>query len=247
MDGTRVHPVDAATVILLRDAPTGPECFMVRRPIKSDFAADVFVFPGGKIDPADRPTGEQEGEATEHALRVGAIRELFEEAGVLLASRDGTPLRLEDDEAERFAGLRRQVLDGEVDFRDMVRLEGLNLALDDLVPFSRWITPEGSPRRYDTRFYLACMPEAQTPLHDARETVASVWISPSEALRQYEKGDFPLVFATEKHLERMARFSAMQDLISGITPADLAPVMPRVVRDGDELSFLLPGEPGYED
>lgn len=255
-----VEPVDAATVILVRRGePVGSpwQCFMVRRHVRSEFAADVFVFPGGKVDPDDRdpalaplieghpaPFGANTGEW--FALRVTAIRELFEEAGVLLAYREaGGVLRLRGEEVERFGEYRRRTHGGSLSLLELARMERLRYAADRLHPFSRWITPVVSPRRYDTRFFVAEMPHGQEPLHDAVETTDSAWIAPAEALERSRRGDFPLVFATEKHLERMAQFPSIEHMIAETATADLQPIMPRVVQRAGQTAFLLPGDEGY--
>lgn len=255
-----VEPVDASTVILVRHGfPVGEpwQCFMVRRHVQSEFAADVFVFPGGKVDPEDRnpeianyirshdrPNGDGEDvRITWLALKVTAVRELFEEAGVLLANgSDGTPIRFAGPFAGKYAAYRRQVHAGRLSMLDLARAEQLCFAGDRLHPFSRWITPETLPRRFDTRFFVAFMPAGQEPLHDATETTDSVWIAPAEALRRFRQGDFPLVFATEKHLERMTKFHSIEELIDATSGADLRPVVPRTEVRGAERIYLLPGE-----
>ncbi len=255
-----VEPVDAATVILVRE-PSDPsqvwECFMVRRHVRSDFAADVFVFPGGKVDAADRDPallevlatndGGQRGNAGGTAWlgpRVAALRELFEEAGVILAreTADGDGAAL--SEAAR-AHARSNLQSGHLTMLQVAREFGWCLDIVQLHAFSRWITPDTLPRRYDTHFFVTRLPADQEPLHDAIETTDSLWISPADALRRAERGDFPLVFATAKHLERMARYSSIDELITGTTPADLEVVMPRIIeRDGTTV-FLLPGDEDY--
>jgi len=232
---------------------------MVRRHIGSEFAADVFVFPGGKVDPADRdPTMERytklhsdratagEGEVLHRSLRLAAIRELFEEAGVLLAWRsEGQLVRFDGEQGTRFVEHRRRLQRGEMSMLDLAREEDLCFAADRLHAFSRWITPEILPRRYDTRFFVAYLPEAQEPLHDAIETTEGLWISPKEALKRYASGEFPLVFATVKHLERMSAYRSVEELTASVSTVDLEPVMPRIVESGSETLFLLPGDPGY--
>jgi 8-oxo-dGTP pyrophosphatase MutT (NUDIX family) len=231
---------------------------MVRRHVGSDFAPDVYVFPGGKVDESDRDTELAAVIATspsrtgaqfsddDSAFRMAALRELFEEAGVLLAT-DGSRdiVEITGDRTETYARLRKQLHDGAITLFDLGRQTGLRFAIDRLQPFSRWITPAGMPRRYDTRFYLAQTPDGQEPLHDAVETTHGTWIAPDEALRRHEDGDFPLVFATVKHLERMRRFPTLNALFAGVSPADLAPITPRAVRRDGEAAFLLPGDAGY--
>jgi 8-oxo-dGTP pyrophosphatase MutT (NUDIX family) len=251
-DGTAVLPVDAATVVLLREAPAadgGWELFMVRRHVRSEFAADVFVFPGGKIDEVDRrpdlgswlDSDWPDDAPDAPSFRVGAIRELFEEAGVLLTTQSPATT-LHADELEP---LRHRLRAGEIDLWDIVRAADLKLAVSDLHPFARWITPEAMPRRYDTWFYLARFPVGQSPWHDEVETVDSLWITPREALRRAEIGDFPLVFVTEHHLRRMAQYDLIDDLIRSVREGDLQPVTPRILDRAGETVFLLPGDSDY--
>jgi 8-oxo-dGTP pyrophosphatase MutT (NUDIX family) len=259
-----VNPVDACTVVVAREGmPAGEpwQVFMVRRHVRSDFAADVFVFPGGKVDAGDRdpellrlvdghpsplPEGADIREWTVYGMT--AIREMFEEAGILLArSEDGTPLDLLTERAERFDKYRLQIQAGAVTMLDMARTEKLRFMGDALHPLSRWVTPESFPRRFDTRFFVARMPERQLPIHDRAETTESTWIAPDEALDRYDEGSFPLVYATEMHLRRMEDYETVDDLIASIDSTDLSPVMPKpITRDGVE-EFLLPGDPGYAD
>jgi 8-oxo-dGTP pyrophosphatase MutT (NUDIX family) len=254
-----VTPRDAATVILVHQPADGPfTCFMVRRHVRSEFAPDVYVFPGGKVDAADRdpalvacidvslPTpADLDFPDRDLGFRIAAIRELFEEAAVLLATSGGGLLRIEGVAVERFARWRSDLQAGRVTMASFALETGIRFTPDLLVPFSRWITPVTMPRRYDTRFFLACMPEGQEPLHDALETTDSVWISPAEALRRYHEGDFPLVFATIKHLERLAPSDSIDALIAAIAPGDLAPITPQILHRDGETHFLLPGDSGY--
>lgn len=258
MTAQPVQPVEAATVVLARHGdPTGTpwECFMVRRHGESNFAADVFVFPGGKVDDADRSNdlvrfadghpGLVGDPRSWRALRFAALRELFEEAGVLLARReDGQSLSV-DGEETIFSEYRDQLQEGKVSLRQIAERERLIYSLDRLAPISRWITPESSPRRFDTHFFVALLPEDQEPLHDARETTAGMWISPAEALRRYSEGSFPLVFATVKNLERLAEYASIESLITSTAADDLAPIMPRMVKRNGETHFLMPGDEGY--
>lgn len=258
-----VRPVDAATVVLVREGvPVGEpwQTFMVRRHIRSDFASDVFVWPGGKVDESDRnpellelvaghplPPETAAGLDEWKAVRAAAIRELFEEAGVLLARReDGAVLDLLGEDADRFDRYRRQLQAGTTSMIAIARKERLQYLADAMHAFSRWITPTPFPRRFDTRFFVAVAPERQMPIHDRAETTASTWITPEDALDRYEAGDFPLVFATEQHLRRMETFHSIDEMIAACETADLEPVTPKVTEKGGEQGFLLPGDEGYE-
>jgi 8-oxo-dGTP pyrophosphatase MutT (NUDIX family) len=177
---------------------------------------------------------------------VAGIRELFEEAGVLLAGRrDGPPLSLHGDEGERFAAYRSLLQSGALDMLTLAQREELTYRADLLHPFSRWITPEPLPRRYDTRFYVAYLPDGQVPVHDAIETTHGAWIAPEDALQRFRAGDFPLVFPTRKNLERMARYHSIEEMVAATAAADLTPVTPKIVERNGEQDFLLPGDPGY--
>lgn len=256
------NPVDASTVILVRHGvPLGSpwQCFMVRRHVRSEFAPAVYVFPGGKVDAGDRDlrlwqlipphvsesAPEGDDGVTWLALRIAAIRELFEEAGVLLASRKDGGLIQFDQGDGRFEAYRGQMQAGNLSMIELAERERLAYSVDRLHQFSHWVTPESLPRRYDTRFFIAYVPEHQDPLHDAVETTDSVWISPKEALAKYRDGTFPLVFATEKQLERMAEFASIEGMIAATSASDLEPIMPKIVEREGQTIFLLPGDEGY--
>jgi 8-oxo-dGTP pyrophosphatase MutT (NUDIX family) len=237
---------------------------MVRRNLRSDFVGGAYVFPGGAVDPADRHAdleavcaGRTDAEASAAlgigsgglAFWVAAIRECFEEAGVLLAyDAAGSVVRLDDPEVEaRFARHRAEVDAGRRRLVEICAEESLRLAVDALHYFSHWITPLGAPRRYDTRFFVAAAPEAQVPLHDDAETVASTWIAPAEALRRHRQGDFDLILPTIRNLAAIARFASAADLLAAAAAIDDVPaIQPRVVvEEGGGVRILLPGDPGY--
>ncbi len=256
---------DAATVMLVRDTDGGLEVFMLRRNLNSDFVGGAYVFPGGAVDEADRHAdleplceGRTDHEASALlgvdggglAFWVAAIRESFEEAGVLLAyDAGGAVVRLDDPEVEaRFVEHRRAVDRGDRRLVEVCATEGLRLAVDAIHYFSHWITPEGAPRRYDTRFFVARAPAAQVPLHDDRETIANTWIQPGAALERHKQGDFELIFPTIRNLHALSRFDDADALLTAAAAAtDVPTVLPRVVQDGGGTRIVLPGDPGYED
>jgi 8-oxo-dGTP pyrophosphatase MutT (NUDIX family) len=201
---------DAATVMLLRDGDDGLEVFMLLRNLKSDFVGGAYVFPGGGVDAGDGPAG------SDASFRLAAIRESFEEAGLLLATHvDGSIVSFRDPVvAERFTEHRRAVDSGERSILDVCEEEGLRPATDALVHFSRWVTPLGSPRRYDTRFLVAHAPPEQVGLHDDREVVANLWIRPEDALERHAGGDFEMIFPTVRTLEDIARFDRADDVLA---------------------------------
>jgi 8-oxo-dGTP pyrophosphatase MutT (NUDIX family) len=264
---------DAATIMLVRDThgPDGPalEVCMLRRHLDSDFVGGAYVFPGGKVDEDDRSTaagdacaGRDDAGASDLlgiasgglAFWVAALRECFEEAGVLLAYREhqgpgGVLIEMSDPAARRrLAASRDELNAGEVPFLELLRREGLRLAVDKVHYFSHWVTPELSPKRYDTRFFVAALPPGQVPVHDDYEMIATVWVRPAEALERSAAGDFELIFPTVKNLEAISRFATSEELLAAAAAIERVPtVLPRVVADDHGFRIVLPGDPGYDD
>jgi 8-oxo-dGTP pyrophosphatase MutT (NUDIX family) len=264
---------DAATIMLVRDAMSedGPtlEVCMLQRHLNSDFVGGAYVFPGGKVDDEDRTPAAEEAcalrsdadasamlgvESGGLAFWVAALRECFEEAGVLLAYwRDGAVgadvmVGLDHGARQRLAALRIALNAGEVRFLDACRGEGLRLATDQVHYFSHWITPEPAPKRYDTRFFVAALPPGQVPIHDDQETVDTVWVRPDDALSRARAGEFDLIFPTVKNLEAITRFATSGELLAAAAAVERVPtVLPRVVSDERGFRILLPGDPGYDE
>jgi 8-oxo-dGTP pyrophosphatase MutT (NUDIX family) len=236
-DPSSVPIRDAATIMLLRDGDAGLEVFMLLRNLRSDFVGGAYVFPGGGVDPADGEPGSDE------SFRVAAIRESFEEAGLLLAREaDGSLVSFaEPERARTFDAHRRAVDTGVADLRTVCAQEGLTLATDAMEHFSRWVTPLGAPRRYDTRFFVALAPPDQVGLHDDREVVANLWIRPADALARHADGDFELIFPTVRSLEELSTFAtadeAMADAAGRGEIERIEPSM--VVGDEDEVVIRI--------
>jgi glyoxylase-like metal-dependent hydrolase (beta-lactamase superfamily II)/8-oxo-dGTP pyrophosphatase MutT (NUDIX family) len=248
-------PRPAATLILVRDGAGGIEVFMLQRSQQSRFAAGAFVFPGGVIDAADgggelgalcegmddtAASRELNLESGGLAYRVGAIRECFEEAGLILAcDADGRLVEIEAPEmVEDYSTLRQRVNAGDLSFAAFCHLRNLRLAADRVAYLSHWITPVDRPLRYDTRFFIAVAPPAQVPLHDGQETTAQVWIDPADALERHRRGEFELRFPTMKTLELLARFSNTAAVMGHARSTRVAaPVVPRPAsgRAGERL------------
>ncbi|MBI3997433.1 MAG: NUDIX hydrolase [Armatimonadetes bacterium] len=226
-----VAPRDAATLVLARDEGAGLEIFMLRRSVSAAFAGGAYVFPGGTVAPEDRHPGLEAlcvGRADADAsARLGiasggltfwiaAIRECFEEAGLLLArhAAGGQMLAFSDPDVEaRFQTYRRALAAGARRLEEILRAESLVLDVGNVHYFSHWITPADAPRRYDTRFFIAPAPWAQRPLHDAREMTAGEWIRPTVALDRFRRGSFELIIPTRRHLEALAEFHRAADLL----------------------------------
>ena len=228
---TEVQIRDAATVMLVRDGDAGMEVFMLRRNLNSDFVGGAYVFPGGAVDEADRHAdleavceGRSDDEASVLlgvekgglAYWVAAVRECFEEAGVLLANQaDGSVVSLADEAvAGRYRGHRKAVDAGELRLVGLCEAERLRLAVGQIHYFSHWITPVGPPRRYDTRFFVAAAPPEQVPLHDDRETIANLWARPADVLERRRRGELDLIFPTIKNLEAGPVYGGLHQPIS---------------------------------
>jgi len=250
------------------EAPSLEVC-MLRRHLDSDFVGGAYVFPGGKVDEEDRSpasaarcAGRTDEEASDLlgldrgglAYWVAALRECFEEAGVLLAYEDvpgATPVPVDlasPTSRRRLAALRAELNGGRIGFLDLLSAEHLRLAADRVHYFSHWVTPEAAPKRYDTRFFVAALPPGQVPVHDEHETVDTVWVRPADALARAAAGEFDLIFPTMKNLEAVSRFGSSDDLLAAAAAVERVPtVLPRVVADHRGFRILLPGDPGYEE
>ena len=255
---------DAATVLLLRDGREGLEVFMLRRNLNSDFVGGAYVFPGGAVDPGDRHAnlepvcqGRSDVEASRRlgiengglAYWVAAIRESFEEAGVLLAYDSyGSMVDLDDVAGvARWAQHRTEVDSGRRRLIEICDAEGLRLAVDGMHYFGHWITPEGAPRRYDTRFFIAAAPSNQTPLHDDHEVIANEWLRPADGVRRVAEGELTMMPPTIASLKAMERFDTAADALAAATEITHVPtILPRVVATDGGMRIVLPGDPTYD-
>lgn len=237
----------AATILLLRDEPEF-QVLMVKRHHQIDFASGALVFPGGKThsgdhDPAwaDHVTGWDASDAEQRALRIAAIREAFEEAGILLAERlDGSTFGEACD-----PGVREAVDRGEAAFLDVVRDLGVRLKLDALTVFSRWITPTMMPKRFDTWFYAVKAPADQVAACDGRETVDAEWIAPAEVLRLATAGERTVIFPTRMNVQLLGEASSAADAVARAQARKLVPVLPKVEVRGEARVLVLPPDAGY--
>jgi 8-oxo-dGTP pyrophosphatase MutT (NUDIX family) len=252
-----VQPRIASAVMLLRDAPKGQgiEVFMVRRVIQSDFMPDVYVFPGGSVSADDRAAELAENVCTPVAptiadpegrtllgsgIRAAAIRELFEEAGVLLAYRTGQILAINEEDVTHFDAYRQVFHQRKGSLVEMAHAENLMLATDRLGYFAHWITPEGMPKRFDTHFFLATVPAEQQAAHDRLETSEGVWVSPADALERSKRGEFPLVFATIHQLRDLAAFTSVKEALESTARQYVTTHLPVLVREDGVVRVYLP-------
>lgn len=222
--------------MLVRDAPE-LEVFMLRRNLAADFVAGAFVFPGGALDAEDRDQAwtarcPDRTDADASALLgvsrgglgywVAAVRETFEEAGVLLArsARTGRPV---DGEHGDLAVTRDALNRGETTFLDLARDADLVLDTAAIHPVAHWVTPPGSPRRYDTRFFLAAAPAGHAYTHDDGENVAARWLRPADALDALARNEIDLILPTVRSLMLLARFDCATDLLDVVARATRRP------------------------
>ncbi|MGN6334110.1 MAG: NUDIX hydrolase [Motilibacteraceae bacterium] len=248
-----VEPKAAATVVLLRDGAAGPEAYLLRRVGSMAFAAGMHVFPGGGVDPRD---GEQRtpwagpdpadwsghfsaGPQLVRALVCAAVRETFEESGVVLAGPHADDVVAdvsgEDWEADRLA-----LLDREVSLSELLARRGLVLRADLLRPWAHWITPEFEPRRYDTRFLVAALPAGQRTRHVGGEADRVQWIRPADAVARFSAGELAMLPPTVVVLRELAAYASVAEVLAGADSRTITPVMPHADLRGDEPRLVLP-------
>jgi 8-oxo-dGTP pyrophosphatase MutT (NUDIX family) len=247
-DASKADIRPAATILLLRDDPAF-EVLMVKRHHQIDFASGALVFPGGKThagdhDPAwaEHTMGWNDFDDTQRGLRIAAIREVFEEAGILLAyRRNGEPIGGEACPME----VREAVDAGRTHFLDVVRELDARLDLGALTVFARWITPSMMPKRFDTWFYAVKAPDDQLAACDGRETVDAEWIAPSEVLRLAEAGERKVIFPTRMNLQLLAEAGSADDAVARAAARTLVTVEPQVKAREAGRVLVLPPDAGY--
>jgi 8-oxo-dGTP pyrophosphatase MutT (NUDIX family) len=249
-------PKDAATVMLVRDTAAGLEVFLQRRVRGMAFAGGMTVFPGGGVDSRDADTSiAWHGPAPEwwaerffcdvglaRALVCAAVRETFEESGVLLAGPDGTSVVAD---VRPFAAAREQLVNRELSLAGFLAEAGLVLRADLLRPWANWLTPEQEARRFDTRFFLARLPEGQRADGDTSEAQDTRWQRPGDALDDWKAGRAGLLPPTWTTLAELEECRTVADAMA--VEREITMLMPKVARDGDVLRIVLPGDPLYDE
>ena len=238
----------AATVLLVRDGANGLEVFMVVRHHKIDFASGALVFPGGSVDPGDYANAAHPALSSANAgldergraLRVAAIRETFEECGVLLARPRGADALID---GERCAAIGAQAKGRS--FAELIAAEDLSLALDALTPFAHWITPPIMPKRFDTHFYIAAAPRDQLARHDGEELVDSTWINPLRALAEADAGTFTMVLPTRLNVQMLSESPDAASALAAARTRRIVTVEPKAVRTEAGFELSIPSEAGY--
>jgi 8-oxo-dGTP pyrophosphatase MutT (NUDIX family) len=253
-----VAPRPASTILLLRDSTAVKaeiEVFMMVRHYEIDFNSGALVFPGGSVDKGDREiigspglySGGEGLDAGALSFRIAAIRETFEESGILLARPKGSKNLVDARRAGEIEAANRAMLcESKTTFQKILADNGMLLALDLLVPYAHWITPEGMPKRFDTWFFLAAAPPEQAGRHDGKESTDSIWLSPREALAGGESGRFKLPFPTTRNLIRLGKQPNVTAALDDSRGKPIVTVMPVMTRLNGGRQLRIPLEAGYD-
>ncbi|HEY0671421.1 MAG TPA: NUDIX domain-containing protein [Longimicrobiales bacterium] len=239
------EPRPAATVVLLRDGASALEVLLLKRHRASGFVPGAYVFPGGRTDEADaeralleHATDLRDCDVPEHYW-FAAVREVFEETGVLLA-RDERGAWVPDTSREpRLEQLRLTLMDDGATLLDVVQACQCRIDFGDVVYFAHWITPIPEPRRYDTRFFAARLPEGRMVRPDPREMTDALWLTPKDALTRFAAGRLPMVFPTVRTLEQLAEYRSVAEALEALRSRDVEPVMPRLVRTESGVGIVI--------
>jgi 8-oxo-dGTP pyrophosphatase MutT (NUDIX family) len=252
----------ASTILLLRDRGKAGgegrgelEVFMMVRHHQIEFNAGALVFPGGSVDAGDKEivarsdlySGGEDLSEADRGFRIAAIRETFEESGILLARAKETGMPIDARRAGAIADHHRVALnEHKISFLSILSDNNLQLALDTLVPYAHWITPEGMPKRFDTWFFLAAAPPDQLGAHDGRESTDSIWVSPREAVEGGESGRFKLPFPTTRNLIRLAQQPSVSAALEHARGLSIVTVMPVMTKTATGRQLRIPREAGYD-
>ena len=260
-----VNPRPASTILLLRDSAAAKgadgksrdeiEVFMMVRHYEIDFNSGALVFPGGSVDAGDQeiianPALYSGGEGLDASALSFADRrdpETFEESGILLARPQGSKALVDARRASEIEAASRAALcESKTTFPEVLTDHGMLLALDELVPYAHWITPEGMPKRFDTWFFLAAAPPEQVGAHDGKESTDSIWVSPREALEGGESGRFKLPFPTTRNLIRLGKQPGVKAALDDSRGKPVVTVMPVMTKLNGGRQLRIPLEAGYD-
>ena len=235
-------PRPAATVVVARPSAAPLEVLLLRRPARARFAAGAWVFPGGAIDEDDASPAwvGRRPVVGEPTACVAALRELFEETGILPGSRS-------DRSSGRLAETRRALLAGRVTFSEVAEPLRIDFSSLQVAYFARWITPTNAVLRFDTRFFLLGTGERPGPVCLTSEHERSLWTTPGDALDRFAAGELPMLFPTAKTLERLAAFASLEAALEALRDVTVAPALVKLHEGGARVRPLAPGDPGYEE
>jgi 8-oxo-dGTP pyrophosphatase MutT (NUDIX family) len=254
------EPRHAATVILLREGTTGPEVYLLRRSASMSFAAGAFVFPGGSVDLRDEDLADDSwvgpapsvwaktlscDEPLARALVCAAVRETFEESGVMLAGRHDDDV-VDDTSGDDWESDRLALLDRSLSLAELLRRRDLRLRADLLHGWTHWLTPEVEPKRFDTRFFVAALPAGQRTRHVGGEADRVVWMPPADAVAGSDSGEMMLMPPTLAALKDIAEFDTVSAVLTAAVSREVRRILPKLILDDDDkLRFLLPDNPDY--
>lgn len=245
------NPVPAATILIIRDGVDGIEVFMVKRHHQIDFVAGALVFPGGKATRADFDAaledvsdGTSAWSAEQRALAAAAIREAFEESGILLARDMATGKMIGPERLETLQSWRALLESGEKPLLELLQTERLRLACDELAHFAHWVTPKMMPKRFDTHFYLARAPHGHAGRHDGRESVDSVWVRPRDAIADRKKWN--VIFPTKLNLMKLAQSTTVDAALAAARTSPPVTVEPWVEEGPNGRILRIREDAGYE-
>jgi 8-oxo-dGTP pyrophosphatase MutT (NUDIX family) len=263
LDAGEIEPAEprhAATVVMLRDGTAGPEVYLLRRSASMAFAAGAFVFPGGSMDPRDMDLGDDawvgrspaewakdlsSDEQTARALVCAAVRETFEESGVLLAGPDADTV-VADTSGDEWESDRLALIDRSLSLVEMMQRRGLVVRADLLRPWAHWLTPEIETRRFDTRFFVAALPEGQRTRDVGGEADRVAWMRPANAVAGSERGEMTLMPPTIAALRELSDHDSVASILDAGEARTVSRILPKLIfGDNDQLRFLLPHEPDY--
>ena len=244
------EPSPSATILMLRDGPTGLETFMVVRHHQIDFASGALVFPGGKIDVGDYEVtdfcdGVTNTDKTKVALMAGAIREAFEECGILMARENGSENLISGERLTDIHHYRDPLNRGEISLLDFLKTENLRLACDKLQHFAHWITPEMLPKRFDTHFYLAAAPSDHLAIHDGHESIDSTWVSPDDAIKGNTNGTYTIIFPTRVNVEMLGESRTVSEAMQAAEEREVKSILPWSEQRNDGTFICIPEDAGY--
>jgi 8-oxo-dGTP pyrophosphatase MutT (NUDIX family) len=244
-------PVPAATILIVREAANGMEVFMVKRHHQIDFVAGALVFPGGKatksdFDPAlgDLCDGMAALSSDMHAVVVAAIREAFEESGILFARAKGDKHLIGAERLATLSHYRPKLEKAEMSMLDMLRAEDLRLAGDLLAHFAHWVTPKMMPKRFDTHFFVAVAPQGHAGAHDGRESVDSVWIRPEDAIADRKRWN--VIFPTKLNLMKLAQSKTPEEAVAVAKKTPPLTVEPWTETGPNGQTLRIRDDAGYE-
>ena len=253
-----VEPKPAATLLALRETRTehGNELqtIMVVRHRKIDFASGALVFPGGKVAAEDNSenmrklcANHAQFNDTELGYRIAAIRETFEESGLLFAYPENDTNYITEEIQSQYQQYREGINENKISMLDFLLEENLTLAVDQLIPFAHWITPEMVPKRYDTHFFVAKAPDAQSASPDGSESVEAIWINPNDAIKQGDEGKLTVIFPTRMNLQKLGSHSSVEEAIEQTKQQKIITVLPWTEMIDNKAYICIPDDAGYEE